>query len=189
MHREERSATGRLTVVGSIRGAGVVLRRWAQDDGPALVSLYDTDEMNRWTPVPHPFDMRVAKAYLHRILSDPSAERAHLAITEDGRTPVGEILIFPTSDPVTCEIGYAVDAAHRGRSLAARSVRAVMPLATHSGYRRVQLRIAVGNVASEKVATRLGFHRDETKPAIETRKGFTLAIATWVKELQAESSA
>jgi len=39
----------------------------------------------------------------------------HLAITEDGGTPLGEVLLFPGPTPGSCEVAYAVGARHRGR--------------------------------------------------------------------------
>ena len=40
----------------TIVGEGLVLRPWLCTDVDALVTLYNTDEMNLWTPIAHPFD-------------------------------------------------------------------------------------------------------------------------------------
>ncbi|MER6188292.1 hypothetical protein [Streptomyces sp. NPDC001652] len=41
-----------------------MLREWAESDLSALVELYDDPEIDRWTPVPSPFDSRAAREYL-----------------------------------------------------------------------------------------------------------------------------
>jgi hypothetical protein len=49
-----------------VRGEGLVLREWNAADVPAMVEMFDTDEMDRWTPLAHPFDADVATEYVRQ---------------------------------------------------------------------------------------------------------------------------
>lgn len=66
-----------------IASHGLVLREWDPTDVPAMVELFDTEQMDRLTPLASPFDVTAATAYVE------AARRHHdgtlqLAITEDG---------------------------------------------------------------------------------------------------------
>lgn len=109
---------------GEVGGEGLVLRGWTQQDVPVMVAMFDTVEMDRWTPLAHPFGDDVASSYVTKAREVLSHGMLQLAVTDDGGEPLGEVLLFGTDEPGTCEFAYAIGAAHRGRSLAARAVRA-----------------------------------------------------------------
>jgi RimJ/RimL family protein N-acetyltransferase len=106
-----------------------------------------------------------------------------LVITEDGEQPLGEVLLFPTDVADTCELAYAVGAAHRGRNLAARAMRALLPLAKTEGYRWARLRIATDNLASQRVASAAGFAITNEPLLRRERKGYVLNMATWIRQI------
>jgi RimJ/RimL family protein N-acetyltransferase len=124
-----------------------------------MVALFDTPAFARWTPLASPFDLEAARRYLADSRKG-DAGRIQLAITTDGRTPLGEVLAVRTQEePPTVEIAYGVGAEHQGQGLASRSVR----LMTHYAYdtlaaKRVVLRIAPENIPSQRVAQATGFH-------------------------------
>ena len=169
----------------TIVGEGLVLRPWLDTDAHALVTLYNTEEMNEWTPVAHPFDLEQARSYLQRAAARAAHEMVQRAVTEDGVTALGEILLFATEVPLVCELGYAVNADSRGRSIAARSVRAMLPVAEELGYVHARLQIVTGNEPSEAVARRTGFSPTANPPILEHRKGRTVALATWTRQIAA----
>ncbi|MGZ4532545.1 MAG: GNAT family N-acetyltransferase [Mycobacteriaceae bacterium] len=77
-----------------LRARGLILREWTYEDVPDLVELFDTDEMNRWTPLPSPFDQAAAVRYVDAAHRQRVAEGTlQLAITRDGAAPMGEVLI------------------------------------------------------------------------------------------------
>lgn len=162
-----------------IRAEGLVLREWRREDVAAMVALFDDAEVDRWTPLPSPFDETVALGYFERARTARDAGRWQLAITVDGAAPLGEVLLFPTQSERVCELGYAVGAAFRGRSLAARALRALLPLAASMGYSEAQLTIAVGNEPSNGVARAAGFHLTDEPLRRRERKGYVLDMATW----------
>ena len=166
-----------------VRGEGLTLREWATWDVPCMVRMFNTAEMDRWTPLAHPFNEAVALAYVARAHSARAAGTLQLAITEDGQQPLGEVLLFPSDVADTCEFAYAVGAEHRGRNLAARAIRALLPLAKAEGCRSARLRIATDNPASQSVATAAGFTITNDPLLRRERKGYVLDMATWVRTL------
>jgi RimJ/RimL family protein N-acetyltransferase len=166
-----------------IRAEGLVLREWTRQDVPAMVALLDDDDVDRWTPLPSPFDETVAQGYFERACRGRNAGTWQLAITEDGVEPEGEVLLFPTEKDGVCELGYVVGPLFRGRALATRAVRALLPLAASLGYREAKLTIAVGNEPSNRVARAAGFRRTDEPLQRCERKGYVLEMATWRRGL------
>lgn len=162
----------------------LVLREWAADDVESMVALFDTEEMNRWTPLASPFDRDVALQYVaqaHRLRHDNGT--LQLAVTEDGGPPLGEVLIFLAEDDHTVELAFAIGAPFQGRGLARRAVAAVLDIARAAGMTTARLTIATGNVRSQRVATAAGFLRTPAPLETRRRKGFVLTMATWERQL------
>ncbi|HEX2896288.1 MAG TPA: GNAT family N-acetyltransferase [Marmoricola sp.] len=162
-----------------VQAEGVVLRPWTHADEPVLVELFDTAEIDRWTPLAHPFDTAAATAYVDQAHAGLSSGTLQLAITLDGAEPLGEVLLFDTEESATCELAYAVGSNHRGRGLAARAVRAILPVARRHGHGRARLRVDVDNAPSQRVATAAGFTLTEEPLVRRERKGHVLHLATW----------
>lgn len=166
-----------------VEAEGLVLREWRASDVPTMVELFDTEEMDRWTPLPSPFDKTVAGEYVDRAHAARCSGTLQLAITADGGEALGEVLLFPTEHDELCELAYAVGAAHRGRSLGARAVRAVLGLAARAGFGKARLRIAVDNAASRRVAEAAGFSLTPQPLIRRERKGYVLDMTTWERPL------
>lgn len=148
-----------------------------------MVALFDTAEMDRWTPLAYPFDRAAAEVYLARALAGRESGTLQFAITEDGGEALGEVLLFPTEADGVCELAYAVGANHRGRQLAARAIKAMLPVAVAPGYREARLLIATDNVGSQKVAVTAGFTRTDLPAIRRERKGHVLHLTTWTTTL------
>ncbi|MEO8330279.1 MAG: GNAT family N-acetyltransferase, partial [Candidatus Nanopelagicales bacterium] len=167
-----------------IHAEGLVLREWTYEDVPVMVGLFDTDEMNQWTPLPSPFNNKVAERYVdapHQLRAQTGA--LQLAITEDACTPLGEVLAFPGSSENSVELAYAVGADHQGRGLARRAILAALALATRAGATEAELVISMDNVCSQRVARATGFHRSQQPLTQRRRKGFLMTIAAWERTL------
>jgi RimJ/RimL family protein N-acetyltransferase len=175
----------RIAPVGPVvvEAQGLVLREWRASDVPTMVALFDTAEMDRWTPLASPFDEAVAQEYVDHAHAAREGGTVQLAITPDGGAALGEVLLFPTEHEQVCELAYAVGAAHRGRSLGVRAVLAVLGLARQLGYERARLRVAVDNVASRRVAEAAGFSRTSEPLVRRERKGYVLDLGTWERRL------
>ena len=178
MRRAEEEAEGAAAPV--LTGAGLVLRPWRSADLPAMTELFDDPEVDRWTPLEHPFDRAAAARYLARAwAAGQDGDGLQLAITTDGETPLGEVLLFDRHGD-GAEIGYAVGAAHRGQGLAPRAVRLVVEHAVRTwGLRRFRLRIEPENAASRRVAAGLGFRLSGRPPELRDVKGRRIRLDQW----------
>lgn len=162
-----------------LAGEGLVLRDWTEDDLPAMRDLFDHPDIAYWTPIASPFDDTAARTRLDRARQLRAEGTAILlAITVDGSAPLGEVMLRRA--PEGTELGYAVGPAHRGKALAARSVRVMAGYAFEQlGADRVILELEAENTASLAVATRAGFVLLGV-PLIEgEEKGRPYALQTW----------
>ena len=88
-----------------IEGDGIVLREWLTSDVPSLVTLYDTSEMDRRTPVASPFTEQEARDYVasaHQLRLEVGS--LQLAITTTGGEAMGEVLAFPAAEDGVFEL-------------------------------------------------------------------------------------
>ncbi|MFE3251767.1 GNAT family N-acetyltransferase [Streptomyces sp. NPDC059209] len=163
-------------------GEGLRLREWTEADAPALSALFDEPEMDRWTPLRAPFDEAAARAYVTRAHERRAAGQAlQLAITTDGHTPMGEVLLFVAAgDGSEAELAYGIGALHRRRGLASRAVRLLLPYAFHdTRVRRAVLRIEPDNTASAAVARRTGFRLTDEPPVVRESGSQSVSLQTW----------
>ena len=121
------------------------------------------EELERWLPWVH---RRYGRADALRFIRDSSAAwvegRAHdLAIrrSDNPNDHLGNISIWPVSRRERSgEVGYWIRTSETGLGIATEAATAVLAVGFEEmGLHRITLRIAVGNVSSERVATKLGF--------------------------------
>ncbi|MDQ8705756.1 GNAT family N-acetyltransferase [Streptomyces sp. LHD-70] len=171
-----------------LRGDGLVLREWAEGDLPAMAELFDEPGIAHRTPLASPFDLAAARAYLDRARSTRAdGTRLQLVVTEDGVTPLGEVLLasLGAERPAgAVTLGYAIGAAHRGRRLALRATRLLTEYAhTTLGLHRLRLQIEADNAASTGVARAAGYRlRADVPPTEVTQKGRTYTLQVWEHE-------
>lgn len=167
-----------------VEAEGLVLREWDESDAPVMVDLFDTDEMDRRTPLESPFDLAAAGHYVrHARRCRAEGGSLQLAITEDGSVPLGEVLAFPSGRDGVAELAYAVGKPHQGRGLASRAVRILLPHVAEAGYAKAILLIADDNPPSQRVAEAVGFARTALPYVERRRKGYVLRLATWERDL------
>jgi len=132
----------------------IALRPWTQADAPEIVACIDGDEdIARWLDqVPQPYSLADAKTYIAGI-----GEQAY-AVTDavSGRV-LGSIGLRWNDPHDVAEVGYWLRNDARGRGVTTRALALVSTVAFEQGAARVQLRAAVGNIASRRVAERAGF--------------------------------
>jgi RimJ/RimL family protein N-acetyltransferase len=164
-----------------IRADGIVLREWTAADIETMVTLFDEESIDVWTPLESPFDTAAAQRYLDRASRlRAQGHGIQLAITTDGGAPLGEVLLFDGDAPDTAELAYAVGVAHRGRGLAARAVAMMLEFAAgQCDISSYLLTISPANPASEAVARAAGFRRTSEPIKIRERKGRRLEMAIW----------
>lgn len=177
------SGVGLSAVPDEVHSEGLLLRPWRPDDAEAMVQVYDDPEAARWTPVPSPFAVEEARAYLRRAGERRADGFRQLAVVSRCGEVAGEVLLMSTGLPDTCELGHAVAVAHRGRGLARQSLALLLCVAARAGYSRARLRIAVGNRASEKGCQQAGLRARPRRAGREDQKGTTVRVARWSREL------
>jgi RimJ/RimL family protein N-acetyltransferase len=144
----------------------VALRPWRDDDADALVRRINDSEVARFLDqVPQPYGIEHARAYFALSAEGwRTGSSSNLAILVDQiEGPVGGIGVrWDELEGGVAEVGYWVGAEARGRGVATAAVRLVAGWAfeTASRLQRLQLRAAVENHASNRVAEKAGFTRE-----------------------------
>lgn len=119
--------------------------------------------VQQWLPLPSPYTDEVAKGFVEEFAPGQQATGAGLvrAIEVGGRL-AGCVSLKETDwQELTTEVGYWIAPWGRGVGLAGRAARLLAEWALRDqAMERVELRAAVGNVASQRSADRAGFTRE-----------------------------
>ena len=143
----------------------VILRVSRETDVPAIAAACRDPEIARWIPVPIPYRLDDARAFVAFAAEAWSSGRERTFVIEDAasRALVGSIAIHRGPDePGKAAVGYWLAPEARGRGAATRAVRLVVHWAftVEPGLVRMELLTLVGNDASGRVALRAGFARE-----------------------------
>ncbi len=141
------------------------LRPFRRRDVEALIAAVGSslEELERWLPWVH---SRYGRSDALRFIRDSAAAwvdgRAYdfaIRRPESPERHVGNISIWPTSRRERAgEVGYWISSSETGDGVATEAATAVLAVGFEEmALHRVTLRIAVGNVSSERVAEKLGF--------------------------------
>lgn len=140
----------------------VVLRPFTLDDVPAVAAACQDPEISRWTvTIPWPYDEGHARTWISTHVSLwEQGEAAELAMTahRDGRL-LGSFTLRPFDwIDRTVSAGYWVAASERNQGTATRA----LALGVRWAFETLDLAVVslvtmVGNVASERVAQKVGF--------------------------------
>jgi RimJ/RimL family protein N-acetyltransferase len=134
----------------------VTIRSWREDDLDDLVAAINDQEIARWMPmIPHPYSEADGRAYLARA---PRREGAFAVVAADDGRLLGGITVN-AQNWGRAEIGYWVRADARGRGVASGALLLASRWALER-HRRLQLHADVENVASQRVAEKVGFRRE-----------------------------
>lgn len=123
-------------------------------------------ELSAWLPWPHPSYGRMdAHRFIRDSMRSWREQRAFdfaLRSHDAPDTHLGNVSIWHTSRQFRVgEIGYWVRSDVTGQGIATEATAAMLALGFGPlGMHRITLRIAVGNVGSERVAAKLGFTRE-----------------------------
>jgi RimJ/RimL family protein N-acetyltransferase len=147
-------------------GDGIVALRLPREaDAPAIAAACRDPEIARWIPVPVPYRLEDALAFVAFSAEGWSGGREPTFVIEDAasRSLVGSIAVHRRpDDPGRAAVGYWLSPEARGRGVATRAVRLVVRWAfeVEQGLVRMELLTLVGNEASGRVALRAGFARE-----------------------------
>ncbi len=141
----------------------VLLRLPREADVPPIAEACADPEIARWIPVPVPYTVADARAFLESVAEGwASGGDASFAIEERATGALaGMIGLHGGSGPGRAAVGYWLAPRARGRGLATRAVRLLAGWALGDpGLDRLELLTLVGNDASGRVALRAGFRRE-----------------------------
>ena len=135
----------------------ILLRAWREGDAAAVYLACRDPEMQRWLPdLPRPYTDADARAFVSEALGLGGYQ---FAVCEHG-TVVGSIGLRP-GDHETGHIGYWCAPESRGRGITTRALRRVCRYALDElRLERLALITDSANVASQRVATKVGFQRE-----------------------------
>jgi RimJ/RimL family protein N-acetyltransferase len=157
---------------------GVVsLRRWHGQDDVAWVheGVLDPD-VPRFTSIPPDHTVEGVAAWLAGREADFVMGRQAAFAVVDAVTgdPLGSIGVVRADihDPGCAEVGYWVVRAARGRGVATRAVRLIVPWAFETmAIGRMQLTVNEDNLPSRRVAAKSGFREEGLLRALREHQG------------------
>ena len=162
----------------------LLLRTFTPDDYESVAAYRNHPDNRRYMYAPDqtPAELRAWVAGGSPVfLRDGDA--CNLAIEAEGRV-VGDVMLQVVSlASRQMEIGWSLNPAETGHGFATRSAEAVLALAFKLGAHRVVAQLDEDNIASAKVAERIGMHREATLVDAEVNPvtgefGTTLVYAT-----------
>jgi RimJ/RimL family protein N-acetyltransferase len=141
-----------------LRDDDLVLRPWTEDDVDAIVDGCNDPEVAYWIPtIPHPYTREDALAFVR---GEATPEHDALAIELAGRV-VGGIGIGVNSNDYRGRIGYWVASSARGKGVCTRALRVLSSHALDAlELQRLELITDPENLASQRVAEKVGFQRE-----------------------------
>lgn len=141
-------------------GDGVVLRRWRDQDAPAVATACSDREIARWIPVPQPYTTDEARRYIELTRAWWQSGEVFVLCVDRGGEAVGSISL--RRDRTEPTIGYWLAPLARGSGLMTRAVEAIAAWAgAELGLREVSIYVDPANDASRAVAKRAGFIKQE----------------------------
>lgn len=144
----------------TLAGDGFHLRPIDLTDADAIVAGASDPQTLRWLPLPRPYLREHAVDWISHHIAPPAFPRA---IDVDGAF-AGVIDLKRTDWRAgTTEIGYWLHPDFRGRGLMVDAVRLLGDWAlSEQGLQRVEIRVATGNLRSQRVARAAGYVQEGT---------------------------
>jgi RimJ/RimL family protein N-acetyltransferase/catechol 2,3-dioxygenase-like lactoylglutathione lyase family enzyme len=155
----------------------VALRPWRKDDAGEMVAALDDPEVSLWIPViPYPYRLEDAEAFFDLVERESEAGRmvaGAIVAYPEGRVLGGIGLSGISRLNASAEIGYWVAAAERRSGVATRATSLIVDWGfAELGMDRIGLLADVDNIASRRVARKLGFVEEGVlRSYLMTRRG------------------
>lgn len=177
------TSSGPLPLPPSLETERLRLRPWVLHDAPALQAALaeSVDHLAPWIPwaTREPPDDERARALLARWVEERERGDNLIYAMErrgDG-TLVGGVGLYDRVGPGRLEIGYWVRRSQTGLGFASEAVAALGETGLGvSGVEEIRLHTDVENLASRRVAERLGYRLVEVRPPAAGPRGGPLAV-------------
>jgi len=153
----------------------LVLRPFRRKDVPAMhEAVSDSlNDLQPWLPWAENYDKGSAQRFVRESAAAWADGRAFdftIRPLDERDRHIGNVSVWPTSAPNSIgEVGYWINSKETGKGYGAEATTRAMQIGFEElGFHKLQLRIAVGNVRSDRIARSLGFIeegvlRDEVK--------------------------
>lgn len=148
-----------------LSGGGLLLRLPRGGDVDEVTRACQDPELQRWIPVPVPYERAHAVEFVSSRADRWAAEDGEmtLAITDAADGTLLGMVGLHARDASMREIGYWVTPGARGRGVMTEAARMVCRFGFDVlGLARIEWLAAVGNQASWRVAEKVGFRREGT---------------------------
>jgi [ribosomal protein S5]-alanine N-acetyltransferase len=138
--------------------AVVTLRRWREDDADAITAACQDPEISHWIPmIPRPYRREHALSYVRGEVEGLGEHQ--YAIEVDGA--VAGAIGMTVNRMRAGHIGYWCAAEARGRGVVTRALRLLSLYGFEElGLQRLELITDPDNVASQRVAEKVGYRRE-----------------------------
>lgn len=147
----------------SITHDAIILRILRDSDAPSIAIAGDDAETQKWLPLPTPYTLDDARYFIDELaVATQLAGTGIVFAIERDNMFVGCIDVkraeWLNGD---CEIGYWTMPEHRGRGLMSQALGMLSKwVLLEQGFARVEVRVAVENLSSQRVAEKAGFIRE-----------------------------
>ncbi len=137
------------------------MRRYDEEDVPALVEMMNDESVVTWLPAPHPYTEADARAWVARIAPGlrESGDGITFAVSEFlTQRLVGTVRLHRADWAIrSAEVSYLTAPWARGEGYASEAVLAVAHWLFHDQkFERLELRTAADNTAAQQVAQKIG---------------------------------
>jgi RimJ/RimL family protein N-acetyltransferase len=142
---------------------GVIrLREWTMEDAPAVVRACQDPDIPHWIPwVPRTYTLDDAETYIRGCIESGDERHAFAVIEPETDGLLGSIDMGINSQGYRGHVGYWVASEARGRGVCTRALRLLSRWALEElQLQRLELITDPDNVASQRVAEKVGYRRE-----------------------------
>lgn len=159
---------------------GFSLRRWREDDWPAIVAACDDEAIRRFTMLPHGISEELARARAANAADGWERGFPHVAVADQDGVAVGAVHWIPREVPGNAEAAYWLLPDARGRGWIPLALRRMTDWAfANVGIARMEVLVDLDNEASQRAAEKAGFVREGIRRGYEEVPGREARSDLW----------
>ena len=144
-------------------GDAITLRPLRDSDSPFIVIAGNDPETQKWLPLPTPYTPEDARRFINEISIATLAAGTGIVFAIEWKGVFVGCIDIKRAEWLNgvCEIGYWTMPESRGRGLMSQALAHLSSwVLLEQGFARVEVRVAVENFASQRVAQKAGFVRE-----------------------------
>lgn len=144
------------------RGA-ITLRPLRDTDAPHITVAGNDPETQKWLPLPTPYTLDDAKQFITEIAPATLKAGAGIVFAIEHENEFVGCIDVKRAERLNgnCEIGYWTMPEHRGRGFMSQALAVLSKwVLLEQGFARVEVKVAVENRSSQRVAEKAGFMRE-----------------------------